>query len=78
MYKEGEKQNINNILEIEDSILSFKIQKSQDKNEISSLNAGRERIESAIGCLDNMTSYKNFEKQQNLMGSILLIVEGYL
>lgn len=68
MYKEGEKQNINNILEIEDSILSFKIQKSQDKNEISSLNAGHERIESAIGCLDNMTSYKNFEKTTKSYG----------
>ena len=48
--------------------MSFKIQKSQDKNEISSVNAGRERIESAIGCLDNMTSYKNFEKTTKSYG----------
>ena len=60
LYKEGNKDNIKNILLLEDSILEFKLNSSDDSKERESLIAGRERLESAIGALNNVVSYKNF------------------
>lgn len=60
LYKEGEKQDVRNILKIEDTILEFRLNHTSDKKEISTLQAGRDRMESAIGALDNMSSYEKF------------------
>lgn len=60
LYKEGEKHDVRNILKIEDTILEFRLSHTSDKKEISTLQAGRDRMESAIGALDNMSSYEKF------------------
>lgn len=60
LYKEGEKHDVRNILTIEDTILEFRLNHTTDKKEISTLQAGRDRMESAIGALDNMSSYEKF------------------
>lgn len=60
LYKEGEKHDVRNILKIEDTILEFRLNHTTDKKEMSTLQAGRDRMESAIGALDNMSSYEKF------------------
>ena len=44
VYKEAQKDNIKSILEIEDSILKNDLNRATDKREISSVQAGIDRI----------------------------------
>ena len=65
IYKESKKNNIQNILEIEDSILKNALNRASDKREVSTLNAGIDRIDLATQSLANIKSYRSFEKHLN-------------
>ena len=61
VYHEANKS----ILEIEDSILKNDLNRATDKREISSVQAGIDRINLATKSLTNITSYRAFEKHLN-------------
>ena len=65
VYLEANKNNIKSILEIEDSILKNDLNRATDKREISSVQAGIDRVNLATKSLTNITSYRAFEKHLN-------------
>lgn len=65
IYRESNKNNIKNILDIENTILKNDLNRATDNREINSIKAGINRITLATNSLSNITRYKSFEKYTN-------------